>query len=108
MLPLTSATTARSLPHPRTRSTLSWSQHEVYYCPASKTNAQVEASGDDPTWSSRGHHPWLLWCRSPLASSSTAASCGLVKWATKGLMPIKPQVALTYDVEIQPGTAVHL
>ncbi|CAJ1447674.1 unnamed protein product [Effrenium voratum] len=31
-----------------------------------------------------------------------------VKWATKGLMPIKPQIALTYDLEIPPSTAVHL
>ncbi|CAJ1413832.1 unnamed protein product, partial [Effrenium voratum] len=28
-----------------------------------------------------------------------------VKWATKGLMPIKPQIALTYDLEIPPSTA---
>ena len=84
-------------------------KHEVYYCPASKTNAQVEASGDDPT-------NLELKGSSSLASLVPLSTCKFehcsimwaVKWATKGLMPIKPQVALTYDVEIQPGTAVHL
>ena len=84
-------------------------KHEVYYCPASKTNAQVEESGDDPT-------NLELKGSSSLASLVPLSTCKFehcsimwaVKWATKGLMPIKPQVALTYDVEIQPGTAVHV
>ena len=78
VLPLTSATTARSLPHPMTRSTLSWSASMRFTIalrqrPMRKLRHRVMTP---PTWSSRGPHPWLLWCRSPLASSSTAASCG--------------------------------
>ncbi|CAJ1415004.1 unnamed protein product [Effrenium voratum] len=84
-------------------------KHEVYYLPSPKASAKADPSNEDPA-NIEVKGSSALAALVPLSSLQFqhCAVVWAVKWATKGLTPIKPVVALVCDVEMASQHAVRL
>ena len=72
-----------------------------------------EASGEQEEMGQGGHEgkPESLAALIPLstwAGNELAAQRRSMRWASNGLMPIRPQIVLLVDIELEPQTALRL
>lgn len=82
--------------------------NRVFFVPDGKVGG--EAGGEDAGSSMSGVLQTQLACLLPVRAwnghcTRTLYSC---KWAPAGLMPVRPQVVLTTDVQLGPGRALVL
>ena len=85
---------------------------QVNFIPAGNAAAETAEAGDGGDGEAEGVTALQTSAASVIPAPLWASHCSKIvfscKWAANGLMPIRPQVVLTLDLDLGAGKAVSL